>query len=76
MENRVRLAPVIILRETNLGGLRYQNLPDALNATQPEPFTVSTSFIRPPTVNLQGDFRLRVKGQGISPYGGAGWTDI
>jgi hypothetical protein len=48
MESRVRLAPVIILRETIAA-----DVPDALNATQPEPFTVGVLFIRPAIGNWQ-----------------------
>jgi hypothetical protein len=41
-ESGVRLAPVIFLGEPI-----PRTLPDALNATQPEPLTVSMFFIRP-----------------------------
>jgi hypothetical protein len=49
MESAVRLAPVIILGETIPA-----DVPDALNATQPEPLTVSVLFIRPRMGNWQG----------------------
>jgi hypothetical protein len=59
LESQIRLAPVIFLvsRGANLGGV-----PDCPNATQPEPFAVSTFFIRPHRVNWQVTCRIWVGG--------------
>ena len=48
-ESRIRLAPVIILQRETIHGGRA----GCPNATQPEPFTVSPTFIRPQTGNWQ-----------------------
>ena len=47
-ESAVRLAPVIFFGEPNL-----VDVTGCPNATQPEPFTVSTLFLRPPKGNWQ-----------------------
>jgi len=44
----IRLAPVIFLQEPFLA-----DVTGCPNATQPEPFTVSVFFLRPPKVNWQ-----------------------
>ena len=51
LKSGVRLAPVIILRETITA-----DVPDCPNATQPEPVTVSMIFIRPRMGNWQVAF--------------------
>jgi hypothetical protein len=53
MESRVRLAPVIIFKETSAA-----DVPGAPNATQPEPFTVGVFFIRPAMGNWQAALRV------------------
>ena len=47
-ESGVRLAPVIFFGEPNL-----VDVTGCPNATQPEPFTVSILFLRPPAPNWQ-----------------------
>jgi hypothetical protein len=71
MESRVRLAPVIIFRETIAA-----DVPDAPNATQPEPFTVGMFFIRPAMGNWQAASWVGAGMESISSYREAGWTDI
>ncbi len=47
-ESGVRLAPVIFLGEPSPA-----DVTGCPNATQPEPFTVSILFLRPPALNWQ-----------------------